>query len=160
MKFAVTQRAVEAIKSDLRERLPLIKSSHRSEAIARGLGWRTNAAMRVSLAGGDAERVMDADSFVAYLRGHDFDADGRHFARAGLRVQVRAVMEAHEQLTSFGFGVYQEGRISVEEWRKRYAESRAEMLSDAAVEEFERAIEFLGSLELTRRPRVGSRPTT
>ncbi|MCA6108057.1 hypothetical protein [Bradyrhizobium cenepequi] len=43
MKLTITITDVEHIKAVLRTALPDVKSSHRVEALARGLGWRTNA---------------------------------------------------------------------------------------------------------------------
>lgn len=106
MKIAVTPDVIESIKKDLRQALREVKSSHRIEAVARGLGWTTNAAMRVTLASGTAERVVKADSFTRYLVDHGFAADAYHLVRAALRVQVRVIMAEHKELTHHGFGVY------------------------------------------------------
>ena len=51
-----------------------------------------------------------------------------------------------------GFGVYDEERISVAEWRTRFAAGRAEMLEPAALAEFARACEFLSRLSRTQAP--------
>jgi hypothetical protein len=53
---------------------PGIKSSHRAEAIARGLGFNTNAALAAALSGGQGIRVVADDKpFGAFLaeRGYD-----------------------------------------------------------------------------------------
>lgn len=52
--------------------LPDVKSSHRTEALARGLCWRTNTAMRVALAAGSAEVAADEGAFLGYLREHSW----------------------------------------------------------------------------------------
>jgi hypothetical protein len=148
----VTLAAVEAIKSDLRRALPDVKSSHRIEAAARGLGWATNAAMRAELANSPARCVPDRAIFESYLARHGFFVDGRHLIRSALRLQIRAVMEANPELTPRGFGVCEEGRIGLEERLRRIEAGREEMLGDAAAEEFERACEYLAALEMTEKP--------
>lgn len=87
-----------------------MKSSHRVEALARGLGWATYAAMRAALSAGPLDRIADPEAFRAYLAGRGFAVLTRALLDGILRVQVRAVMKANERLTSHGFGVYDEGR--------------------------------------------------
>jgi len=152
VKISVTREALEAIKADLRRTLPEVKSSHRAEAIARGLGCRTNAGMLAALANGRAECVPNPDAFITFLaeRGHAA-VDGRALVRAALRVPIRSVMAAHEELTYFGFGVYDYDHpsLSVDEWPRGYGAQREEMLNDHPVDQFERACEYLSQLEVT-----------
>ena len=136
----------------MRRELPRVKSSHRVEALARGLGWSTNAAMRAELAEAPLPRTVQPDAFVAYLEKHDFAVKGYHFAQAVRRVQIRTVMNAHPELTRHGFGVREERRLSSDEWRRRYEAGRSEMLEVSAIGEFERALEFLAMLETTKGP--------
>lgn len=152
MKLAVSLPLVESIKDELRQSLPEVKSSHRVEALARGLGWSANAALRAMLADGPSERDVVPPAFKTYLAERGFRVDDRALPDAILRAQIRAVMAAHEELTHHGFGVHQGDRIPVAEWRTRYASRRAEMLGGAALAEFERACEFLARLETTRAP--------
>ncbi len=63
---------IERIKQELAALLPAVKSSHRVEAIARGLGWNTNAALRAELAGAEIERTVDDRAFIDYLKDHGF----------------------------------------------------------------------------------------
>lgn len=152
MRLAVSLPLVEAVKAELRTSLPDVKSSHRVEALARGLGWATNAAMRAALAAGPSDRVANAAAFHVYLAERGFAVADRALFDGVLRAQVRAVMASNGRLTHHGFGVYEEGRISVAEWRTRFAEGRAEMLESPALAEFERACEFLSRLSRTRAP--------
>jgi hypothetical protein len=55
MRSNITLADIERIKDALRASLPDVKSSHRVEAIARGLGWHTNASMRAALAAAPTE---------------------------------------------------------------------------------------------------------
>jgi len=152
MKLIVSLSLIDAIKDELRQSLPEVKSSHRTEALARGLGWATNAAMRASLTSGVSERAALPGLFTDYLAQRGVEIASRALRDAVLRVQIRGVMAVHEQLTHHGFGVHEGDRISVTEWQKRYARSRAEMLEPPAIAQFERACEFLARLETTCAP--------
>ncbi|HEV7264741.1 MAG TPA: hypothetical protein VGN83_07475 [Falsiroseomonas sp.] len=152
MRLTVSLPLVEAVKTELRISLPDVKSSHRVEALARGLGWATNAALRAALAVEPSDRIADPGAFHAYLAERSVAVPARALFDGILRAQVRAVMGSNDRLTRHGFGVYDEGRISVAEWRTRFAASRAEMLEPAALGEFERACEFLSRLSRTQAP--------
>jgi len=58
---------IERIKTALRAELPDMKSSHRVEALARGLCWNTYAAMLAALRGGPANRGVNQTAFDEYL---------------------------------------------------------------------------------------------
>jgi hypothetical protein len=150
--YEVSRAAIVAMKADLRRVLPNVKSCHRIEAIARGLGWATNAAMRASLSLGKTQRAVHPDAFSQYLADRGYEAAGQLLIRAVLRAHVQAIMGQNPDLTHHGFGVYEDGRISESERQTRYAVNRSEMLSDGAIGEFERAVEFLSILELTSAP--------
>ena len=152
MDIIVSLSTVDILKRILGQALPEVKSSHRAEAMARGLGWGTNAAMRAALAGAPANQTIEPVAFTDYLAKRDFIANERVFPNAVLSAQIWAVREANPELSRYGFGVYEENRISVMEWRKRKAESRAEMLGAQAIAEFERACEFLLQLQKTQAP--------
>jgi hypothetical protein len=72
MTTTLSLSEIEFIKRELATLLPDVKSSHRVEAMARGLGWNSNAAMRAELALGAAARKVDDSAFSAYLRDHGF----------------------------------------------------------------------------------------
>jgi hypothetical protein len=59
MKSTITLTDIEHMKGALRASLPDVKSSHRVEALARGLGWLTNASMRAALAAAPVESRRD-----------------------------------------------------------------------------------------------------
>ncbi len=150
MKIIISPSFIRSLKGDLRSSLPDIKSSHRVEAIARGLGWATNAAMQARLATGAIEREPSSDAFAAYLAQHGTAVQPRALSHAIGRVSVRVVLTAHESLTPHGFGIYRGDRLSVVEWHQRYAEARSKMLSPECIEQFERAIEYLSCLDTTK----------
>ncbi|MDA9440194.1 hypothetical protein XH98_13890 [Bradyrhizobium sp. CCBAU 51745] len=74
MKSIVTLNDIECMNDALRASLPDVKSSHRVEALARGLGWSTNASMRAALAAAPTGAAPDEGAFRDYLRLHSFDA--------------------------------------------------------------------------------------
>ena len=152
MKVVATTKTVDAMKAELRRILPETKSSHRAEALARGLGWATNAAMRGALAHGRTERLLDPTAFENFFDVRGLDNPRRAILDAVLRAQVRAVMSAYVQLTHHGFGIFQRGVLSPAERLVQYIEQREEMLSVPALEEFGRACEFLAGLDRTSAP--------
>jgi hypothetical protein len=147
VKVILSPEVIEDVKADLRLLLPDVKSSHRIEAVARGFRWATNAAMRAALISGPVEREVDVGAFVSYLSGQGFAGESSPLVQSVLRVQIRTVMEQHPGLTHFGFGVYNERRLSVDDWCTRMAESREEMLGEHAVYEFQRACQYLACLD-------------
>jgi hypothetical protein len=143
MKLKITDSDLERMKADLRTALPDVKSSHRVEALARGLGWRTNAAMRVALAGGPVEVFADDNAFRDYLREHSFDSAERSLSRALATIGIHRAMDLEPNLTHFGYGVFAERKTPPEERLARFNENRARMLDDYSVGEFIRAFDFL-----------------
>lgn len=72
MTITLSLSEIEFIKHELTTVLPDVKSSHRVEAVARGLGWNSNAAMRAELGRGAAERTVNDSAFAAYLKDQGF----------------------------------------------------------------------------------------
>ncbi len=52
------QRSLRSLKNRLQARFPSVKSSHLTEAIAAGLGYQSNAALRAELAGPESWRLL------------------------------------------------------------------------------------------------------
>ncbi len=146
MKITVTLASIEYIKADLRAALPTAGSCHRVEALARGLGWNTYAAMLATVSRNQVECEVKPGAFVAYMTAKGVQAAEDLLFKTACRIQVRTVMAAQEQLTRFGFGVYEGHRLPVPEWRIRLAEERASMLSDEGIAEFIRARDYLALL--------------
>ncbi len=155
MRLPFSQKDVDAVKKELGGLLPEVKSSHRVEALARGLGWNTNAALRADLPQGQMERQVDDAAFNNYLAQHGI-SETRHDAlsEAVLRhkfadqhVAIRAVMAREANLTYFGFGVYDRMQ-SPEQREVQFRENSERMLSACAIQEFMRACEFLSQFEM------------
>lgn len=72
MEATFTLADIESLKRELSRLLPTVKSSHRVEAMARGLGWNTHAALRADLATHPTGRIPDRKAFEIYLRDHGF----------------------------------------------------------------------------------------
>lgn len=140
MKLPFTISDVEHMKADLRAALPDVKSSHRVEALARGLGWSTNS--DAALGSGPIVAGADEDAFLEYLREHSFDAPRECMTRILAKSGIRRAMDLEPSLTHFGYGVYWDRKQTPEERRAKFAETRAEMLDDYAAEEFARAVAY------------------
>lgn len=69
---------VARIKRVLASLLPHIKSCHRVEAMARGLGYNTYAGMRTDIADDMRLRKISNEAFSAYLASKGFAVDGNN----------------------------------------------------------------------------------
>ncbi|MBI2240792.1 MAG: hypothetical protein HYU59_08320 [Magnetospirillum gryphiswaldense] len=151
MKAQISLADVDSLKAELGRILPDVKSSHRVEAMARGLGWNTNAALRTELVNGAMERAVDNGLFDRYLTEHGFeDAPYDALAEAVVRVKfaaeraaIEAVMAKQPTLNHSGLGVSEDYMKTPDEREVEFAEGRRSMLSPDAVAEFMRAVEFL-----------------
>lgn len=73
MKALIDLSVVEKLKDAMRTgRLRDVPPRHRVEAIARGLGWNTHAALRAELVDVRLERDVSDKTFVAYLSDKGF----------------------------------------------------------------------------------------
>ena len=145
--FAIpaTFGAVEEIKAELTRTLPDVKSSHRCEALARGLGYNTYASLLSSSKSAPRDPEVEARAFTDYLKEHGFNVPPLPFYRATVRVAMRDVMERVPRLTNFGIGTFDHSSSELE-----FREKRAELLSDSAVEPFLLSLTFLRRLDPTR----------
>lgn len=95
----LTTGNIRALKAGLREGLPQIKSSHLSEALAYGVGFRTHAALAAKIGSTTRSFLVDIDlrrisDRIVDLGGQGYDdAHLLHITRAskipdGLAVQV------------------------------------------------------------------------
>ena len=78
-KFVLIKENIESLKSLLKKEYPQIKSSHLTEAIARGLSFGSNAAMRVFLSKDKTiyNRLFDfnKDTFKKWLIDKFYEGD-------------------------------------------------------------------------------------
>jgi hypothetical protein len=163
LAIAVTPDAVKAIKSELTSTLPHVKSSHRCEAIARGLGFRTYASARVAALSATSDRtVVCGERFVAYLAEHHLTASAEPFYRAAAKVALCDIAKTNPKLTMWGIGIGRPQRKSDGKWedsRDRYAkfvEARKELVSDGAVGAFLASLAFIARVTRTKTIRQGT----
>ncbi|CAN7617277.1 hypothetical protein [Devosia sp. LjRoot3] len=156
MSFAlgilVTPDAVELMKGYLLRAMPDVKSSHRCEALARGLGFRTYATMRrVSAGPAEVRATTDCQSFEAYLSAHAFQPSPNALFRAAALAALHQVRRRDDRLTAWGIGV---GELqlksdgsweSYQERQRRFLNARAELVTDGTT------IPFLLSFALLQR---------
>jgi hypothetical protein len=142
---------IDCVKRELASLLPNVKSSHRAEAMARGFGWKTNAALRAALAQESAERAIDNRVFHRYLEEHGFadtipGALGEAVVRSKFgeeRAAVQAVMDREANLSRNGFGFIHEPPKSFGEQRREFEEYRAQLIVPEGIYEFLLAREYL-----------------
>jgi len=162
LRIHITEPTVAQMKLRLTKALPHVKSSHRVEALARGLGFRAYAALRQ--AAGSAQSVVrvDATAFCAYLSGHRFTVDGIQLYRAAATVAVSAVMDATPKLSAWGYGI---GRFrrqangtreTPQEHYARFLEQRAFLLGDSALDQFLLALGLVQCIPATKTIRKGT----
>jgi len=157
MNLSIASHDLDPLKGHLLALLPQAQSSHRAEALARGLGFGSNAAMRASLADAPADCEVDNRAFVDFLKSRDVaDVPWNTLSEAVVRVKlvdrraaIAAVMEHQPELGSRGFRTW-DGRRTVKENADEFRANREEMLEPSSVDEFMRAIAFLQTKEKAR----------
>jgi hypothetical protein len=164
LKVRFTLNDLTAAKAVLTRRLNHIKSSHRCEALARGLGFRTYATARSLLSEGPIVCQADGKAFHGYLQSHDIAANHRPFYQVIARIALDQVLSREPDLVKHGIGVgsprrthdiYVESAAIIE---RRFAEERAFLRSDNALEPFLLSLALLNRVECTRtiRPDTSS----
>jgi len=128
--------AVDEIKAELTRTLQDTKSSHRCEAFARGLGYRTYASLLAATARAPVSAAVHAPSFIDYLADHGFEVSSFPFYRATARVALRAVLEKVPKLTEFGIG------IGSPHFNLDFSKEREALLGDDATEQFLQCLAF------------------
>lgn len=120
LDITLTPVALDRLKSGLRQTAPTIKSSHRTEALARGLGFRTNAELRVRIAEDTARRRVEPAAFSAYLTEHGFEAPASMLLRATAHAIILEAMDRDERLHKWGWGCGRPERRSDGKWENPY----------------------------------------
>ena len=152
MEITFTLTDIESLKRELTRLLPDIKSSHRVEAMARGLGWDTNAALRAGLATRPMGRVPDQRPFEQYLRDHGFaDAPADTLLHAVARAKfpseyaaIQRVMEKNAELATWGYGLAGERSQPRAQRQAEFRQDREDMLTLERIGQFIRARAYLG----------------
>lgn len=157
MQTRATLPKIEILKKEIILLLPDVKSSHRVEAMARGLGWNSNATLRADLADGPQVRTVDEARFTTYLTEHGFPgvqngvlaAAVRRADIAAAREAIQAVMEREPTLTVHGYNTYK--RMPLDERQAEFGRNRRSMVTDYHVGQFLMAQEFLLTAPRTQR---------
>jgi len=165
LTVALNPSSLVAAKNTLNRLCPHIKSSHRCEALARGLGAGTFATLRKSAHANAPIKVRsDVQAFCQYLGSHNFGAEARSFHLAVASMAVDAIAEQEPTLCVHGFGL---GSPRHFPWEKpeaqrvleaRFRDQRKELGSERALEGFLLASLFLKRVPCTQsiRPEAGS----
>jgi len=155
LAIPLSVEAVKSIKASLTRSMSEVKSSHRCEAMARGLGFRTHASLRAGVKNGVCpQAIVDGEAFVAYLRERRFsDATAPSFYIACAQVAVSFALEKEPMLCwhGIGFGEYQrrsDGSLeNMNERHERFYGDRAKLCSPHYVQQFLRALVVLTNVE-------------
>ncbi len=165
LTFPVTSSNIAELKTDLGKALCGVKSSHRCEALGRGLGFQTYASLLAAArAPSPVMATADGAAFGAYLAAHDFQVEPKPFYLAVARFLVRALLATDRRLTLHGIGVGRRKRKDDGNWETaqehygRVLQSRKEFLGNDGIEQFLLSLAFVGRVEPTKtiRPGTGS----
>lgn len=150
MKVPISHADMIQLKAELLALAPTIKASHRVEAMARGLGFNSHAALLTALNAGGLSCAVNDQAFVAFLqaRGGGEVADellteavvGAKLAAP--RTAIQAILNGQPELCANGFKSYARHR-SLEEEAEYFVTSRQAMLDVPYVAQFVRALAFL-----------------
>jgi hypothetical protein len=165
IRIPITLGTICTIKHELGETIGDVKSSHRIEASARALGFRTYASMLAAAKSGNAAAsTANGAIFREYLNQRGFNVEAIHLYRAVARVAISAVLEVNPRLSMRGYG---SGRPDWNPDLKRFETpreifaqfrcDRAEFLSRDGYDEFLLALAFVQRIPATKTVRdVGS----
>ncbi len=163
LRIPITRAAIEDIKAYLWNELAFVKSSHRLEAVARGLLFRSYAAMLHSAkSSSQLSDGFDSALFSSYLRKHGFDVAPVYLYRAAAYVAVSAALAKVPLLSSRGYGVGRpqwdfdkKRRETPGEQYAKFADARTELLSQHSLDEFLLAFAFAQRIPPTKTVQGG-----
>jgi hypothetical protein len=163
LRIPVTPSHVDALKADLIKTLPEVKSSHRVEALGRGLGFKTYAALRaVAESTVPLMATISGASFSGYLAEHSFKIDPTHLYRAAAQVAINDVLDKMPRLSIHGIGFGRPQRNQDKTWETpqqsyaKFVERRQECQGLHAAEEFLLALALLARVQPTTTITSGS----
>lgn len=163
LKDSTGSDRLEAIKAELTLVLPDVKSSHRCEAIARGLGFTTYAAALATMRSGSSDTsIVRGDRFTTYLSDHGFDVPATSLYCAAARVALRDVADRASKLTVQGISVGGPRRKPDGRWEDfremnaKFLEARQRLIGDSAAKPFLASLAFLARVTPTKTIRTGT----
>ena len=163
LRISISPRAIEQIKMELTKSIPEVKSSHRVEAVGRGLGFRTYAALHAAPeSAAPPIALMSGAVFSDYLKGHGFEAGPAHLYWAAAPVAIRGVLDTTPRLHihGLGFGRPQRNadgsRQTPQQQYAEFVERREECVGRRATEAFLRSLALLARVRETKTVRSGT----
>lgn len=153
--------AVNAMKAYMTRTLPDVKSSHRCEGLARGLGYRTYAALIAAPASETAQ--ADGQAFAEYLAAQGFECPPSQLYRTAAFAALAQVAEQEPRLTAWGIGIGEFQREQNGQWEttgaynRRRGEARRELIADGAIPRFLLSLALLQRIPPTATIRSGNR---
>ena len=162
LRVEISPAAIDEMKLRLTRALPDVKSSHRVEGLARGLGFRTYAAMKAQALTPASSPGADATGFCEYLADQGFFVDGIHFYRAVGAAALAQVMEREPQLSYWGYHVGPPKRRPDGKWESalehqdRFRSERELLKSESVVDEFLLALGLVQRITPTQTIRGGT----
>lgn len=163
LRIIISDHSIEVLKAALRLQLPAVKSSHRCEALARGLGFNSYASM-LSARDSNRSATLDDAAFIGFLSDRGVMASSIHLHRAAGVCLIKRISDSYPALTIHGIGVDRISRKpdgsyeSVGELVEREARLRAALMDPGEIEGFLLASAFLARVKRTKtvRPRTSS----
>jgi hypothetical protein len=157
MKVSISYADIDPLKSQLLALAPAVKASHRVEAMARGFGFGSHAALLAAVGDNPAACAVDNSAFGAFLRergGADlpYDTLSEAVVRtkfADSRTAIEAVMDREPALCANGLRSY-DRRLSLADNTANFQRWRQEMLEAHCVEQFIRAVAYLETREKSK----------
>jgi hypothetical protein len=163
LRIGITPLSVKQLKLGLAKSLPDVKSSHRVEALGRGLGFRTYASLLAkSRSSKPCFAKVSGAPFRDYLGEHGFPADLESLYLSAGEVAIREVLCTIPRLHVFGIGIERPQRTPEGLWptpKQLYAkllERREECLDRHSVEAFLLSLAFLARVQKTKTIRSGT----
>lgn len=163
LRVPITSSSLDELKAYLTKVLPEVKSSHRVEALGRGLGFKTNAALRVAAQSSETPMaIVSGARFTAYLAEHSFEVDPACLYRAAAQVAIKDVLDKMPQLSIHGVGFGRPQGNQDNTWETpeqsyaKFVERRQECRGLHAAEAFLLALTLLSRIQPTKTITSGS----
>jgi hypothetical protein len=163
LNLCFTFDRLEAIKDELTRVLPEVKSSHRCEALGRGLGFKTYAsALTATKSGRVGVSTLCGNRFTNYLTDHGFGASAKSLYEAAAKIALRDIAERTPKLTVWGIGIQRPapkqggGWEDARDLNAKFVKARRELIDDSSVEPFLASLAFLARVTPTKTIRSGT----
>jgi len=143
MKVRLKATDLPIYKRYLRDALPHVNASHRIEAMARGLGFKSYAAFIDKLNNGVVEETAVETKFQEYMASKAFTVTPRTLSRALARAMMEPHINSDTRITTHGYRLPDNYGFSGPKYVNEYNRSRAEFYEDWFCDQFELALLFI-----------------